>query len=80
MEKLLQKDDALPSLPEIFFKVSNQLDDVDISAQEIGKTIANDPAISYKVLTMVNSAYFGFKALAGQSLGKLDQFFTTLTY
>ena len=59
IEKLLEKGDALPSLPEIFLKVSNQLDDDDVSAQEIGKTISNDPAISYKILTMVNSAYFG---------------------
>lgn len=59
IEKLLEKGDALPSLPEIFLKVSNQLDDDESSAQDIGKTIANDPAISYKILTMVNSAYFG---------------------
>jgi HD-like signal output (HDOD) protein len=59
IEKLLEKGDALPSLPEIFLKVSNQLDDDDVSSQEIGRTITNDPAISYKILTMVNSAYFG---------------------
>jgi putative nucleotidyltransferase with HDIG domain len=59
IEELLAKGDALPGLPEIFLKVSNQLDDDDVSAGEIGQTIANDPAISYKILTMVNSAYFG---------------------
>lgn len=59
IEKLLEKGDALPSLPEIFLKVSNQLDDDETSTQDIGKTIANDPAISYKMLTMVNSVYFG---------------------
>jgi putative nucleotidyltransferase with HDIG domain len=59
IKELLEKGDALPSLPEIFIKVSDQLDDDDTSAHDIGKTIANDPAISYKILTMVNSAYFG---------------------
>jgi putative nucleotidyltransferase with HDIG domain len=59
IEKLLENGDALPSLPEIFQKVSDQLDDDDVSAQEIGSTISNDPAISYKILTIVNSAYFG---------------------
>ncbi len=33
IEKLLEKGDALPSLPEIFLKVSNQLDDDDVSSQ-----------------------------------------------
>ena len=77
IEKLMEKGDALPSLPEIFIKVSNQLDDADTSAQDIGETIANDPAISYKVLTMVNSAYFGLPSEISsipQSISLLGRF------
>jgi putative nucleotidyltransferase with HDIG domain len=75
--KLLEKGDALPSLPEIFLKVSSQLDDNDASSQEIGSTITNDPAISYKILTMVNSAYFGLPnevSSISQSVSLLGRF------
>lgn len=59
IEKLLEKGDALPTLPEMYIRVSEMLEDEDVSVAEIGQLIANDPAISYKILTMVNSAYFG---------------------
>ncbi|MCP4187879.1 MAG: HDOD domain-containing protein [Gammaproteobacteria bacterium] len=49
----------MPTLPEIYTRVSAQLEDTNSSIDEIGETIANDPAISYKILTMVNSAFFG---------------------
>jgi len=59
IDQLLKQGDSLPTLPEIYFKVSALLEDKDSSVEEIGKVIATDPAISYKILTMVNSAYFG---------------------
>jgi len=62
IDQLLKQGDSLPTLPEIYFKVSALLEDKDSSVEEIGKVIATDPAISYKILTMVNSAYFGLPA------------------
>ncbi|MCP4493777.1 MAG: HDOD domain-containing protein [Gammaproteobacteria bacterium] len=59
LQKLLEQKDALPSLPEIYTQASDQLEDTNSSIDEIGETIANDPAISYKILVMVNSAFFG---------------------
>ena len=59
LDQLLKQGDALPTLPEIYFKVTELLEDKDSSVEDIGKIIATDPAISYKILTMVNSAYFG---------------------
>jgi len=59
IDELLKQGDSLPTLPEIYFKVSSLLEDKDASTDEIGRVIATDPAISYKILTMVNSAYFG---------------------
>jgi putative nucleotidyltransferase with HDIG domain len=49
----------LPSLPEIYIRVSEQLEDETCSLQQIGKTVQNDPAIATRVLKMVNSAYYG---------------------
>ncbi len=59
IEKLLKKGDSLPALPEIYTRVSNLLESKDSSVNDIGDIIESDPAISYKILTMVNSAYFG---------------------
>ncbi len=59
IEKLLEKSDALPALPEIYNRASDLLEDKDSSVGEIGRVIETDPAISYKILIMVNSAYFG---------------------
>ncbi len=61
LDELLKQGDALPTLPEIYTKVSAQLDDIDASVDDIGETVSTDPAISYKILTMVNSAYFGLR-------------------
>ena len=59
LDELLKQGDALPTLPEIYTRVSTQLDDIDTSVDDIGQTVSTDPAISYKILTMVNSAYYG---------------------
>ncbi len=61
IEKLLEKGDSLPTLPEIYTRVSDLLENEDSSVNEIGRIIATDPAISYKILTMVNSAYYGLQ-------------------
>lgn len=64
-EKILTLDDVigkgqeLPSLPEIYLRVSEQLENESASMQDIGNTVQNDPAITARVLKMVNSAYYG---------------------
>lgn len=59
VEKLLEKGDSLPTLPEIYIRVSDLLEDEGSSVSDIAWVIETDPAISYKILTMVNSAYYG---------------------
>ena len=59
LETLMDKGQELPSLPEIYLRVSEQLEDESVSAQQIGATVQNDPAITSRILKMVNSAYFG---------------------
>jgi hypothetical protein len=59
LEQLIGKGQDLPSLPEIYLRVSEQLEDENSSVQQIGDTVQNDPAISTRVLKMVNSAYYG---------------------
>jgi len=59
MEQLIGKGQDLPSLPEIYLRVSEQLEDEGSTVQKIGDTVQNDPAITTRVLKMVNSAYYG---------------------
>ena len=59
LEQLVGKGQELPSLPEIYLRVSEQLEDEATTVQKIGDTVQHDPAITSRVLKMVNSAYYG---------------------
>ncbi len=59
IETLIKHTQGLPSLPEIYIKVSELLENDRASSQEIGDIIQTDPSISSKILRMVNSAYYG---------------------
>ena len=59
LESLIGSGQDLPSLPEISLRVSEQLEDGTSSVYQIGDTVQNDPAITTRVLKMVNSAYYG---------------------
>jgi len=50
----------LPTLPIIFEKVLETIDDPRSSARILEDTIKNDQSISAKVLSMSNSAYYGY--------------------
>lgn len=51
--------DKLPSIPETYFKLTRAIDDPSARTDAISNIVQNDPAMSAKVLQLVNSAYFG---------------------
>ncbi len=59
LETLIGGNQELPSLPEIYLRVAQQLEDETTTVQHIGDTVQTDPAIASRVLKMVNSAYYG---------------------
>jgi len=59
-ESLVQGAIELYSLPDIYFQIKEKIDDPRHSARDLGKVIARDPALSARLLKIVNSAYFGF--------------------
>lgn len=59
LESLLEQSSELPSLPEIYIKVSELLENDNSSAQQIGAAVQTDPSLTAKILKMINSAYFG---------------------
>lgn len=51
----------LPTLPEILLRLLAACDDRDSSISDIADIICKDPALSLRVLQLVNSAYYGFR-------------------
>ena len=57
LETLIGQGQALPSLPEVYLRVSELLGDESASLEQIGEIVQNDPAITSRLLNLVNSAY-----------------------
>jgi len=51
--------DSLPSLPNIYREVVEELQLPDSSIKAVGELVEQDPGMSIKILQLVNSAYFG---------------------
>jgi putative nucleotidyltransferase with HDIG domain len=56
----IEKINALPTVPATLRRISATLMKPHISLEELGRLIANDPALTSKILKMVNSAAYGF--------------------
>lgn len=52
---------ALPSMPAVYRELSAALEDEETTAQSIGSLVAQDPAMTAKLLQLVNSSFFGLQ-------------------
>jgi HD-like signal output (HDOD) protein len=50
------------SLPDIYFQLNQMIHDQRFSLEDIGKVIGKDPALSARLLRVVNSALYGFQS------------------
>jgi putative nucleotidyltransferase with HDIG domain len=50
---------TLPTLPEVVIRITSMVDDPKVRISDIGSVIAQDPAITAKVLRIANSAFYG---------------------
>ena len=57
--KLIDRDLKLFTLPDLYFRLRQLLDKPSSSMAEVGKLIGHDPAISARLLRLVNSPFFG---------------------
>lgn len=55
----LQVINDLPTLPSVFLKLMRLMRDPNVPIKEISKVVESDPAISMKVLRLVNSSFYG---------------------
>jgi putative nucleotidyltransferase with HDIG domain len=58
MKKTLTRIDSLPSMPSIYFEITEELRSPDASIHKVGQIISKDAALTSKILQLVNSAYF----------------------
>ncbi|MCW9047735.1 MAG: HDOD domain-containing protein [Gammaproteobacteria bacterium] len=61
-EDLVKGVVKLISLPEIYIRVSQILEDQNHSAKQLGEIISHDPALTARILRIVNSAYYSLAA------------------
>jgi HD-like signal output (HDOD) protein len=55
----------LPSLPEVYMNVRQEMASEDPSMQRIGEIVQGDPATSVRILRVVNSSLFGLRSEVG---------------
>ncbi len=60
LDNLIKNSKELSSLPEIYIRVSELLDDESSTSEQIGTLVQSDPALAVRILKVVNSAYYGF--------------------
>jgi len=61
-EDLVKGVVKLISLPEIYIRVSQVLEDQEHNAGQLGEIISHDPALTARILRIVNSAYYSLAA------------------
>jgi len=60
LRKLIEQLPQISSLPTIFYQINQAVEDPECSFVEIGEIISGDPALSARLLRIVNSSFFGF--------------------
>jgi putative nucleotidyltransferase with HDIG domain len=55
-----EKDEIIFSLPKIYFELQEALNDPNKTFQDLGDIISFDPALSARLLKIVNSPFYGF--------------------
>jgi HD-like signal output (HDOD) protein len=61
-QALIENSVQLFSLPDIYFQISEMINDPRFSSKDIGAVISKDPALSARLLKVVNSSVYGFRS------------------
>jgi len=59
LKRVISQISSLPSLPELYQEILEELHSIEPSIQKIGDIIEKDVAMTAKILQLVNSAFFG---------------------
>jgi HD-like signal output (HDOD) protein len=58
-KRIIKSIKDLPLVPRVVLEIQNRLSQTNINMQEVCKVIETDPGITFKVLRVANSAYYG---------------------
>ena len=61
LQAVVSRLQALPSLPSLFFEVTQELESSQPSLPRIARLVSEDMAMTAKILQLVNSAFFGLR-------------------
>ena len=61
LQRAISSLSALPSLPDLYVKITREATSENGSMQRVGEIVAHDIGMTTKLLQIVNSAYFGLK-------------------
>jgi len=61
VKRIIGSTDTLPSMPALYQRLKQALEDENVSSQILGDIIQQDMAMTAKILKLVNSAFFGLR-------------------
>lgn len=61
IQRIADKVDRLPTLPSVCVRVNELMADPNTSAAEIGAVVAHDQVVAARLLSVVNSSFYGFR-------------------
>lgn len=59
LRQLISRMQQVPSMPKLYMRIVEKLEDPEIGLDEIGDVIAKDIGMTAKILNLVNSSFFG---------------------
>ena len=59
LETMIMSASDLPTIPVVASKVMQLIEDENVSAEELAKVVASDPAVAARVLKISNSSFYG---------------------
>jgi putative nucleotidyltransferase with HDIG domain len=61
IKELVAKHQKLPSLPQLYMQLEEEIQSPNVSMERVGEIIVQDAAMTVRVLQMVNSAFYGLR-------------------
>ena len=60
IQQLVSRKSSIPSIPAVYFKIAEALQQPDCPVERIAEAVASDPGLTARILQLVNSAFFGY--------------------
>ena len=64
LKSLVEKIKKLPTIPVVAHEILSLIRDDLVALNKLEKIVENDPAISAKIMSVANSAFYGYKTPA----------------